>query len=99
LPRPLQPQSRVTGRSPGEDIYACMHAFINMVKTITIKDEVYRELASLKRERESFSDVIMKLLSRRRIDLFAFYGAFENKELWKEVEKDILTDRRRVTAR
>ena len=70
-----------------------------MVKTITIKDEVYGELSRLKRENESFSDVITKLLRRRRIDLKAFYGAFENKEIWREVEKEILMDRRKATIR
>lgn len=70
-----------------------------MVKTITIKDEIYGELVRLKREGESFSDVIMKLLRRRRTNLSVFYGAFENKELWTEIEKDILTDRGRATIR
>jgi predicted CopG family antitoxin len=32
-----------------------------MVKTITIKDEVYRKLSELKREDESFSDLFERL--------------------------------------
>ena len=33
-----------------------------MVKTITIRDEVYRKLLSVKRENESFSELLDKLV-------------------------------------
>lgn len=33
-----------------------------MVKTITIRDEVYRKLLSIKREDESFSDLLERLV-------------------------------------
>lgn len=33
-----------------------------MVKTITIRDEVYRKLLSVKRENESFSELLNKLV-------------------------------------
>ncbi len=72
---------------------------VNAMKTITIKDEVYEELRKLKREGESFSDVIMRLLKRREVDLLAFYGAFSDRETWREIEEEILADRRRTVAR
>jgi predicted CopG family antitoxin len=34
-------------------------------RTITISDEAYRELSKLKRERESFTDVVLRLASGR----------------------------------
>lgn len=36
-----------------------------MVKTITIRDEVYNKLAELKRENESFSDLFERLAERQ----------------------------------
>ena len=41
------------------------------VKTITITEEAYRKLARLKREGESFSDVINRVLSGRSLLEFA----------------------------
>ncbi|MBO3754622.1 MAG: antitoxin VapB family protein [Candidatus Brockarchaeota archaeon] len=40
-----------------------------MVKTITINDEAYRALAELKGEGESFSEVIIRILKGREVDL------------------------------
>lgn len=34
-------------------------------RTITISDEAYRELSKMKRERESFTDVVLRLASGR----------------------------------
>jgi predicted CopG family antitoxin len=70
-----------------------------MVKTITIKDEVYKELLKLKQEGKSFSDVIMDLLKRKHLDLSSFYGIFENTDLWKEIEEEILKNREKVILR
>jgi predicted CopG family antitoxin len=76
-----------------------MHTFINMVRTITIKDEVYQELLKIKGAGESFSDVIMGLLKRRKVDLSAFFGVFKNVHVWIEIEKELLKDRRRAVLR
>ncbi|NHW00109.1 MAG: antitoxin [Thaumarchaeota archaeon] len=71
-----------------------------MVKTITINDEAYRALVELKGEGESFSEVIVRILRGRRINLSEFYGVFrDNAGLWFEVEREILEDRRRASAR
>jgi len=70
-----------------------------MVKTITIKDEVYEELLKIKKAGESFSDVIMGLLKRRRMDLSAFFGVFRDVDVWMEIEKEILKDRKKVLLR
>ncbi|MBS7635404.1 antitoxin [Candidatus Bathyarchaeota archaeon] len=60
-----------------------------MVKTITIKDDVYKELLKLKREGKSFSDILIELLERKRTDLTAFYGIFKDRKLWEEIEGEI----------
>ena len=37
-----------------------------VVKTITIREDAYKLLKSVKRDGESFSDVIIRILSRKR---------------------------------
>ncbi|MBS7648967.1 MAG: antitoxin VapB family protein [Candidatus Bathyarchaeia archaeon] len=70
-----------------------------MVKTITIKDDVYKELLKLKREGKSFSDILSELLERKRIDLASFYGIFKDRKLWEEIEGEIQKGRKGVVIR
>jgi len=71
-------------------------------KTISLSDEAYRMLASVKRRGESFTDVIYRLCSRAsKKPLASFAGAWtmsdrEEKEvfsaiseLWKEYEANL----------
>jgi predicted CopG family antitoxin len=55
-------------------------------KAISIKDDVYRQLMGTKREDESLSDVIEKLLKKEKTELSAFFGALKNSELLDEIE-------------
>jgi len=48
-------------------------------KTISIKDEVYNLLRRLKREDESFGDVISRLAGAEAVDLEEFFGALEDR--------------------
>ncbi len=57
-------------------------------KTISIRDEVYDTLRSLKRENESFSDVIGKLAKRKKSNLSDYFGALKNSKVLDEIEKD-----------
>jgi predicted CopG family antitoxin len=66
------------------------------MKTLTIKDEVYEKLLKLKRENESFSDVLERLISRERTSLRTFYGSLKDLSI---SEGDILTFRKRVSMR
>jgi len=56
-------------------------------KTITIKDEAYRRLKALKKENDSFSEVIMKLTEPARND-FSDLIALPLKLDWEEVKRD-----------
>ncbi len=51
------------------------------VRTVTLSDDAYTTLAALKREGESFSDVVRRLARKNR-SLLEFAGA------WKDVPKE-----------
>ncbi|MDL1957704.1 MAG: antitoxin VapB family protein [Candidatus Desulfofervidus auxilii] len=69
------------------------------MKTITIREEVYEKLVKLKREGESFSDVIERLLNRPRISVRFFAGRLKDSEALKYLEETWLEFRRRVKLR
>lgn len=72
-------------------------------KTISLSDEAYEKLASLKRNGESFTDVILRLCSKTpRKTLASFAGSWtmsdeeekkifrETSELWRKYEESLL---------
>ncbi|MFQ5815754.1 MAG: antitoxin VapB family protein [Candidatus Hydrothermarchaeaceae archaeon] len=69
------------------------------VKTITIKDDIYKVLSSMKREGESFSDLLRRLTSRK-VDITEFYGILsESNAVLEEMKKEILEERKRSVLR
>jgi len=66
-------------------------------KTISIRDDVHRRLVEAKRQDESFSDVIDRLLKKENADLSAFFGSLKNSDLLDEIEED--SKRIRASAR
>lgn len=71
-------------------------------KTISLSDEAYESLTSLKRKGESFTDVVLRLCSKvPKRPLSSFAGSWdmtdeeerrvfgEMAELWKRYEKDL----------
>jgi predicted CopG family antitoxin len=57
-------------------------------KTISIRDEVYNVLKSLKRDNESFSEVIGKLAKKRKSDLSQYFGVLKDSKVLNEIEED-----------
>ena len=57
-------------------------------KTISIRTETYEILKGKKREGESFSDAIDRLLRREKVNLADYFGAIENDDLLKGLEED-----------
>ena len=57
-------------------------------KTITIKEDVYKELLKVKGEEESFSEFFDKLVKKKKPDLMKFAGTWKmsNAE-WKRIER------------
>ena len=55
---------------------------VNVAKTIAISEEAYRLLLSEKREGESFSDVIIRLVKSNKRDIMEYAG------IWKDMSDD-----------
>ena len=70
------------------------------MKVITIRDEVYNKLLKLK-GKKSFSEVILELIEKKnRVELIKnLKGAGKNSRFFKEVEKEIAEERKRVKGR
>ena len=69
------------------------------VKTISIRDEIYEKLSSARREGESFSDAIDRLLKRDRVDLSKYFGALKESDLLDDLEKDSIEMREMARQR
>ena len=72
------------------------------VKTITISEEAYNRLKTLKREDETFSDVVLRLTTEKADIIEDAWGAWENipnekieqakqelKAMWASYGKDL----------
>jgi len=57
-------------------------------KTFSIRDEVYKLLRDVKREGESFSDVIERLVKKDKMGISEFFGVMKNSRVLKELEED-----------
>jgi len=56
------------------------------MKTISIRDDIYRKLVEIKGEGESFSDVIEKLLEKK-VDISEYFGVLKDSKTLEEIEK------------
>ena len=71
-------------------------------RTITISDEAYRELAKLKKERESFTDVVLRLASGQgnaKPVLDYLKGLSSTEDLADSIEKAMKRTRKASLAR
>ncbi len=59
------------------------------MKTISIRDDIYSKLTEMKDERESFSDVIEKLLRRKNTNIKRYFGVLRDSEVLEEIEKSL----------
>jgi len=56
-------------------------------KTITVTEEAYSRLRALKREDESFTDVVLRMTNSER-DVMKGFGAWEDTDLHAAVEAE-----------
>jgi predicted CopG family antitoxin len=56
------------------------------MKTISIKDDVYINLSSLKKEKQSFNDVIRELLMRQDSSIDEFFEVLKGSSTFDEIE-------------
>ncbi len=68
------------------------------VKTLTIRDEVYRLLLGMKKEGESFSDAILRII-KTKSSVSEFFGVLKESRALKEIEKEIMEERKKSRFR
>ncbi len=67
-------------------------------KTITVREEAYNLLMELKKEKESFSDVLLRALGKktsRKSSVMDFFGVLKDSKNLEEMEKEILEQRKK----
>ncbi len=69
------------------------------MKNITISDELYENLASMKQSGESFSDVINRLVSRKKVKIKVFYGGLKSSKFLDELENEVSKNRKESVPR
>ena len=57
------------------------------MKTITIRDDTYEKLVRLKRDGESFSDVIERLIEQKDFDISRYFGILKDSEVLERILK------------
>ena len=65
-------------------------------KTVSLSEEAYEKLKRVKKDGESFSQVILRLIDRKtNLNILDFAGAFEeSSEEWETIEKEIYKRRK-----
>ncbi|MCZ7380208.1 MAG: antitoxin VapB family protein [Candidatus Methanoperedens sp.] len=67
-------------------------------KTITVREEAYNLLLELKKEKESFSDVLLRTLGKKTVkksSVMEFFGILKDSKNLEEIEKEILEERKK----
>lgn len=69
-------------------------------KTISIGDDVYKALSDLKRDDESFTELIGRLIRREDVQIDRFFGALkERAEAMEELIDDVRKIRKQAVTR
>lgn len=77
MPHAVRPSRKVPASEPTYNHYT--YSYYSMTKVVQLSDEAYGHLRNLKREGESFSDVVLRLAKGGR-GLEALHGIVTSKE-------------------
>lgn len=78
-------------------MHVCMHY---MTKVISLSDEAYGSLKKLKKEDESFSEVVMELANeRKKRSLLKLAGVWKDDPDIEKAFKQVLADRKNFRMR
>lgn len=70
-----------------------------MTRVISLSDEAYDELKKLKKEGESFSDVVIKITVTEKKPLTDFFGKWPVKGELDRIEKELKQERKKARMR
>lgn len=69
-------------------------------KTITISDEAYEALSRLKKDRESFTDVILRLTrSKASGTILEYIRSLKPDEDFARIMEEVVAERRKISLR
>lgn len=69
-----------------------------MPKTISLPEDVYMELKRHKKDDESFTDMITRIMKKERVqekNIEELAGSFADDDEWDEIVEEIYTDRKK----
>jgi predicted CopG family antitoxin len=69
------------------------------VKTISVNDEVYRTLKKVKKDDESFSELIERLLSTGGVSLKDYFGALKDSKCLDGIDEHVKSIRSSAKVR
>ncbi len=76
-----------------------MHVYMHMTRVISLSDEAYDELKKLKKEGDSFSDVVLKVTRKEKKPLTEFFGKWPEPKELNRIEKELEEERKRAKTR
>lgn len=82
-------------------MFIYIHAYIlDMVKVISLADDAYEELKTMKKEGESFSEVVRRIVERGKGKSFlSLAGSWKDDKEISKVFDEIIEDRKKVKFR
>ena len=80
-------------------IYAYAYAY-TMVKVVSLSNKAYEDLKSLKKEKDSFSDIVLKLVNKEKKDsLMEFAGVWKDLPEIDRIFENVVKDRSKASDR
>jgi predicted CopG family antitoxin len=79
-------------------LIACTYMCMHMVRQVSLSEEAYDRLKKVKKNSESFSDVVLRIVKSPTGDLNRFFGAWKEED-YARVESKIFADRKRSHSR